>query len=332
MRDHEDEDPGSNTCESADCAKVDLCQVGQDRYRTYLEAGSAGTSDVPTCVAALGLMEPEPSRPDRMVPVAPEVALDRSLDPIQHRASMLREQARQLYTTFGVVESIYEEARKRSLPPVTVIRGSDLIAQTITSATDACQTELMTAQPGSRRPPEILEAALLQNRALLSRGVQQRTLYQHAVRSDQATFNYITEVVSSGGEVRTVDEIFDRLVICDRSAAYIPIGPSYADEALEVRHPAIIRFLVNVFDSVWSSGIPVELESHRRPTAVVGDTERAVVRLLVDGHTEMKIARKLGISRRTVAEHVSRISHRLGSNSRTQLGYLIAVNDLIRRG
>ncbi|MFF5703100.1 LuxR C-terminal-related transcriptional regulator [Streptomyces sp. NPDC012794] len=53
------------------------------------------------------------------------------------------------------------------------------------------------------------------------------------------------------------------------------------------------------------------------------------MRLLVAGHTDEAIARRLGTSRRTVAAHVSRIAATLQSRSRAQLGYLIATSGLL---
>lgn len=47
------------------------------------------------------------------------------------------------------------------------------------------------------------------------------------------------------------------------------------------------------------------------------------------GETDESIARRLGMSRRSVAEHVRRVSERLGSNSRAQLGYLVATSGLL---
>ncbi|MBT0772352.1 hypothetical protein KIH74_25635 [Kineosporia sp. J2-2] len=318
-------------CGAAGCpSPAGLCAAGRQYYRRRVETGSAGGTPVPRCLSELGLLEPDPGRPGQFTQVTPVVALDRLLRPLEQESSALRGRAMEVQAAFETVEEIFTDARRSRLPHLTVLRGRRTIAETIDAAAESCQEELLTAQPGNKRPQEILDEVLDQNLSLLRRGVRQRTLYQHAVRSDQPTFRYISEVVSAGGDVRTLDEMFDRLVICDRSVAYIPTGPAYAEEALEVRHPAIVRFLVNVFEFAFSRGIPVTTESQRRPSSVVSDTEKTIMRLLVEGQTEIAIARKMSISRRTVAEYVSRISQRLGSNSRTQLGYLMAVNGLIK--
>ncbi|MFD9035636.1 LuxR C-terminal-related transcriptional regulator [Streptomyces sp. NPDC059567] len=190
----------------------------------------------------------------------------------------------------------------------------------------------MTAQPGGSRPAELLESSLRRNIELIDRGVRQRTLYQHAIRMHQPTFEYMCQIVEAGGEVRTVDEMFDRLIVCDRTVAFIPTSSAYEQEALEIREPAVVRFLSNIFDHAWARGIPATLTRDRRPKLVASDLERALARMLVAGYTEEKIARDLGMSRRTVADHTSRLSRRLGSISRAQLGYLIAARGLLEDG
>ncbi|MGV9881792.1 LuxR C-terminal-related transcriptional regulator [Streptomyces sp. NPDC003006] len=67
--------------------------------------------------------------------------------------------------------------------------------------------------------------------------------------------------------------------------------------------------------------------SAARTHQIVDEVRRAVMQLLVSGLTDDAIARRLGVSRRTVAGHVAAISDALGSRSRAQLGYLIARTD-----
>jgi DNA-binding NarL/FixJ family response regulator len=62
--------------------------------------------------------------------------------------------------------------------------------------------------------------------------------------------------------------------------------------------------------------------SRRRAAAPAGDAlterEREILRLLADGHPNKVIARTLGISEKTVKNHVSRIFQAIGVTDRTQ--------------
>lgn len=224
---------------------------------------------------------------------------------------------------------MYTEARRGGPQNSRVLRGAGEIAETIDVAVGLCKAELLTAQPGGRRPPEILGTVVQCNLDLLARGVAQRTLYQHAVWNHPPTADYIRAIVEAGGDIRTVDEMFDRVIICDRTVAFIPTLSNSPDEALEVRDPHIVRYLANAFEYIWARGALADPAARKRPEIVVPALEQSIFRFLVAGHTEEKIARGLGISRRTVAEYISRISRRLGSVSRAQLGYLIATKRLL---
>lgn len=100
--------------------------------------------------------------------------------------------------------------------------------------------------------------------------------------------------------------------------------------ALEIRHPAVVRFLAQTFERDWARCIPVDGQSvSDRPSTVVSDAQRAIFQAIVAGETDEPTARKLGMSRRSVAVHVRRASEQLGSRSRGRLGYLIATSGVL---
>lgn len=317
-------------CTRGICSANELCPAGLTCYREAVVDGHADAAKVPQCLLDLGLMEPLTDEPGQFAPVPAAVAATRALQPHEQEIAAKKSVIESLLTTFGAAEDVYTAGARERLPGTQLLRGTEAISRTIDTSVGCCVSELMTAQPGGGRPPEILESAIERSLETIRRGVRQRTLYQHAVRADPATIRYVAQITEAGAEVRTVDEMFDRLIICDLSVAYIPTSSSYEAEALEIRHPAIVRFLANVFNHAWGRGIEMAPSTTRRPKDVATDLERALARMLVAGGTEERIARDLGMSRRTIAEHTSRLSRRLGSTSRAQLGYFIATSGLLQ--
>jgi DNA-binding NarL/FixJ family response regulator len=55
---------------------------------------------------------------------------------------------------------------------------------------------------------------------------------------------------------------------------------------------------------------------------VLAEQERALLELLVNGETDERVARKLGVSIRTVGRMTSELMRRLGAQSRFQAGAL----------
>ncbi|MHC0429345.1 LuxR C-terminal-related transcriptional regulator [Streptomyces sp. O3] len=306
------------------------CPSGLRFYRKVLTETGHPLDDAPGCLRSLGLVTEDPREPGTAQAVPPATARYAACGPLRERVAEYQSVERALQAAFAVAESAYAEVRRHEAPPFTVHHGDEPISQALEAAVDQCRQELLTAQPGGSRPDAHLASALQRDMRLLSRGVVQRTLYQHTVRSHQPTLNYIAQVTEAGAEVRTLTEVFERLIICDREVAFLPISDDRSTAALELRHPAVVRYLANSFNRDWRRGVAVVSgRPQNRSTLVASDIQRTILRGVISGETDESIARRLGLSRRSVAEHVRKISAQLGSSSRAQLGYLVATTNFL---
>jgi hypothetical protein len=310
---------------------LEICEIGLSRYQEAVAAGGIEHGAATRCLLYLGLLAPGPD--GLVIPVPPATAAQMMLEPLRREVARHQHHMAALEPSFASAAGAYTAALQSSSGDVRVIRGADMISVALQTSVDVCTSELLTVQPGGRRAPDPLNRALASELPALRRGVAQRTIYQHAVRSHAPTMDYIREITQAGGEVRTLDEVVDRLIVCDKSVAFIPGGAPSADRVLEIRNPGIVRFIVTVFESMWQRAQPIEFTpGRRRPPEVVDEIQATIMRFLVEGYTDAKIARQLGLSLRTVATHIRKISDQLGSGSRAQLGYLIAVRNLLVDG
>lgn len=148
-----------------------------------------------------------------------------------------------------------------------------------------------------------------------------RTLYQHTAWHDGPTREYVTEMTSLGAQVRTLDEFFDRLIIVDRSMAFVP-ADTERDQAVIIREPAVVRFLTEVFERNWQRAKP--FQGSRTPnesshiSAVLRET---IIRCLIHGDSDNAIAKRIGLSTRAYATHLAKLKADLKAESRFQLGY-----------
>ncbi|MFD9307838.1 LuxR C-terminal-related transcriptional regulator [Streptomyces sp. NPDC060048] len=275
-------------------------------------------------------MQPRTHDSEALVPVPPHAAAFTVLQPLQEELAAKRYKERSLMAAFSLFEEVYADTRRGEQQSFTLLRGETAINGALAAAVDACQEELLTAQPGGGRKADDLARALERDMRLLARGTRQRTLYQHTVRHHGPTLAYIRQITRADAEVRTLTEVFERLIICDRKVAFMPVSDDRGTAALEVRHPAVVRFLARSFDRDWKRSIPVaDPDSALRPSVVVSDIQRTILQAVVSGETDESIARQLGMSRRSVAEHVRKVSEHLGSGSRAQLGYLLATSGFL---
>ncbi|MFH8880502.1 LuxR C-terminal-related transcriptional regulator [Streptomyces californicus] len=305
------------------------CEAALAAYRRALTEGGLPADAAPPCLRSLHLMVADQEAPERLVPVPPETASFAALAPIEEAIAEQRRTLRSARATLAAFEGLYAETYPPERPALTRLAGAAVISKALEAGVSGCRAEVRTAHPGGGRPAHILEQSLPRDLGNLRRGIRQRTLYQHTVRSHRTTLAYIEQVTAEGAEIRTLPEVIDRFIVFDRDLAFIPFSDD-PHTALRVRHPSLVRFLVRHFDEAWSRAAPVRPEhAPLRTPVVASDLQRAILQAVVNGETDAAIARRIGMSRRSVAEHVRKVSERLGSNSRAQLGYLVATSGLL---
>lgn len=325
-------------CRNSDLAPhsnvVRLCDRGLEIYRRALAHGPI-SGDVPECLLRLGLLRPLAETPTLLAAVPPDIAGRELTRPVERAMLAHQQTLAAISDSIASAEDVYSATRQAvSTAPVRLLQGEDVIRAALEQAADNCREELLTCQPGGRRDPASLARSLSRVLAMHRRGVKQRTLYQHTVRAHGPTLAYIEQATASGAQFRTLNEVFDRLIIYDRTTAFIP-DPRHElrTAALAIDHPAIVHYLAKVFEHAWARGEAVSItQEYVRPPLMTDETRRAVLRLMVEGYTDAAIASRLGVSPRTVSTHIKKASDLLGGRSRAHLAYLLAQSDLLEAG
>ncbi|MFK4103859.1 helix-turn-helix transcriptional regulator [Streptomyces sp. NPDC019531] len=312
-----------------------LCAAGTELYARALREGfvlGVDAKEAP-CLVDFGLLHPAVTDLDRLEPVAPAVALHRMLRIAEERIADERRREARLAETFEPLMRI--EGRRTGADDssmISVLSGLDLISRVIGQAM-AAGSELLAIQPNTsdrhtQPPPPVHVDAFDRDQALLDRGGRIRTLYQHTLRhAPSVVARY--ERLRGDVEARSMDEVTERLIVVDRTVAFIPASKDRT-LALEVRHPALISFFVTAFDRLWRLATPMYPEAVQPPTRNgITPRQQAIAALLVEGHTDAVIADRLGMNIRTARVHIAKLAATLGSESRAQLGYLIGQSGIL---
>nr|WSX51402.1 LuxR family transcriptional regulator [Streptomyces sp. NBC_00974] len=307
------------------------CEAGLAVYRTALRAGRVPRGDVPPCLWRLHLVVEDSRDPAYAVPLTPAAATFATMAPLEDLLAQQRRAMDSVRATLSAFEAVYAREQDAARPPLVRLVGKDVINSTLEAAVGGCLQELRTVQPGGGRPESALAEALDRDLRALGRGVRQRTVYQHTVHTHRPTMGYIEQVAAAGGEVRSQAEVLERVIICDQEHAFIPLSDEPAGGALHITEPSLVRFLIRYFEQVWERSTPVPHGGGPAPRSpiVTTDLQQTILRAVVGGETDSTIARRLGMSRRSVAEHIRKVSVELGSGSRAQLGYLLADSGLL---
>jgi len=311
---------------------TELCEEGARLYANALRSGRITRADVEPapCLMEFALLHPDPDDADWLRPVPPTVALAQRLNPIEHEILERRRLSIELADVFEPFMTLSAQSTE-STHSITVLEGSDRINAALDLATAQCRTEMLTVQPSNRLSERQLLQGLERDRPLTERGVRIRTLYQHTARYSPEKLAYVAQLSDGKVEYRTIDELVERLIICDETVAFIPTRDDQ-QVALELRHPGLVRYLVKVFEFMWGRAVPLSAGApYETAPDGITDIQHSIAKLLVEGHVDEAIARRLGMNVRTCRAHIAKLATALGSGSRAQLGYLIAESGILRQ-
>ncbi|MHC0432423.1 helix-turn-helix transcriptional regulator [Streptomyces sp. O3] len=312
----------------------ELCADAERVYARALRAGrvSRGEAGEAWCLVDLGLLHPDPGGDvEWLLPTSPGTVMSRLLRGAQEELAEAHRRTAAGAAAFARFAEVQGAAAPEPVGGVIrVLEGIPRINEALDEANAVCESELLSVQPGGIRPEKDLTTALPRALDLQRRGIRIRSLYTHVARHGQGLHHYLNAVRGVGreSEIRTLDEVTERMLIYDRTVAFIPANAERT-LALEVRQPALLEFLAVVFERLWHLGVPLDEQPPAR-AGVAGVTRRehAIAALLADGHTGAEVARRLGINVRTCRHHIARLAEALGSTTRAQLGVRIVQSGL----
>ncbi|WP_406270137.1 LuxR C-terminal-related transcriptional regulator [Nocardia sp. NBC_00881] len=157
-------------------------------------------------------------------------------------------------------------------------------------------------------------------RARIAEGIRYQTLYQDTVYQDPERLRHALSTNASGAQARTLPEPPFKLIISDDERASLVL---HADErrpdpmGLRITGSSTLDLLIKTFEVLWALAAPISVN----PTAeALDERDRAILTLMGLGATDDTIARRLGMSRRTVVRRTARLLERLGASTRFQAG------------
>ncbi|WP_405414064.1 helix-turn-helix transcriptional regulator [Streptomyces rubiginosohelvolus] len=308
--------------------KAELCDPAIRLYEEALKTGRLARADVSAapCLIDLSLVYADPWNDAWLRPIPPSVALAHLLQPVS------REIEERLQLSATLSQSLLPLTAIAHGDPnmaITVLEGIATIQASIDEATATATEEILTAQPGSDRPPEALQAALANANTAIRRGVRIRHIYQHPARYSSSVRGYIAQVPEQYLQVRTTELTVERLIIIDRTVAYIPASADRVT-ALRIGHPALVSYLIQVYEVLWAQAVPLAETHHTAaPDVPVTAVQLGIARLLAEGHVDDVVARKIGIGVRTCRAHIAKLMQALGATSRTHLGALLVRSGIV---
>ncbi|WP_166388216.1 helix-turn-helix transcriptional regulator [Catellatospora methionotrophica] len=257
--------------------------------------------------------------------VSPELGLTALLEREQEKlAQRNHEIARSRAAVAQLLINHAEIKANSNDPAVERLIGLDAIRGRLEELAVSCRTEALSFMPGGAQSPEGLRASRVLDEAAVARGVKIRTVYLDSMFNDARTTAYALWLQELGSEVRTTPVLPVRMLIVDREHAVVPIDSDRSNAGAVVLSGAgLVEALVSLFYFVWEISTPLGV-SRVSDDSGLSSQEKQVLRLLASGYTDEAMARKLGVSVRTVRRNTADLLQQLGARSRFQAGVLAA--------
>ncbi|MFF8769878.1 helix-turn-helix domain-containing protein [Kitasatospora sp. NPDC015120] len=274
----------------------------------------------------LGLLNPEVGPPGTFAVKDPRQLAESASNNLQMEAADLLRRSISLHATLQELSLEYQAHTTGPEPggSIEYVQGRGTINQLLETLLENASREMLTAQPGGGRAADALRIAIDRDMRFVQRGGTIRTIYQPGARYSNPTVDYVREITQAGCQVRTLDEAFAKLIVLDRKVAVVTVGgEENRDRAAFIRDEAVISYIVHVFSSQWERAIPFS-GSHEIPRQVVSSMRQQIIRMMLQGAGHRTIARRLGLSERTLARHIAELREEHEVETLFQLGWKLA--------
>jgi DNA-binding CsgD family transcriptional regulator len=314
--------------------------LAETAYRALVRDATMGMADLATLLSidksdaralvdeltSSGLLVPGGA--DEITVVPPERALETLIDREQAALERRRLALDGLRDDVGGLVAEFVDSRRHVIGDmVEAIRGPEAVRSRLYQLSREATASAWTLNPGLPMTRDSIAASKVMDAQSRARGVRGKAVFSVATVADPDNAAYLAETVEAGDEVRIHPAPPMRLLLIDNRTAVIPLDPtSHARGAYVLHGEALVAPLRILFELVWAA-------SSRLGDAAAAATDpeqarlRMVVALLADGHKDEAIARRVGVSVRTVRRLIATAIARLQAESRFQAGALA-----VRRG
>ncbi|MFJ3304915.1 LuxR C-terminal-related transcriptional regulator [Streptomyces sp. NPDC086549] len=291
------------------------------------EYGWSGTdlAEALQLLTRLRLFVPAPDNHNGWTALSPGTALRDLLTEEERNTATLLAAIQQTRSAVARVLADFQPVHARELLTVRmeVVTGAANVSAALEDVGRRVEEEVLSLHPGRALPAEMVEAGLERDLAALGRGVRMRTVHLEAAAAVPHMASYLRRLNAAGAQVRTAHTLPLRLIVVDRATAIVPAPPSDDGEiaAVILRGATLVGVFREIFEHSWAAANVLTdaasgADGEWRPEG----RHREVLRMLAGGLTDEAMARKLGISERTVRRLVSELTERLGAASRFQAG------------
>lgn len=266
----------------------------------------------------------------RVETVDPEAALAVAMDTYLGTAAAQLRNAVALSETTQALLTVFRPMAARLQEQVVVQHFEDPeTRQSALADIDATARESVDSLHPGPMPLEmaVLERSLAGDAAMVRRGLRVRALYPRSLLQVPKYSKYLHDLTDAGVSVRLIDHGPHDLLVVDRHTVVLPGVPHEQSTSMTlVRGAVLARSYVSIYGDYWLRAAPMPhvARGGADDDTDFTDQERTIIRLMANGYSDDRIARTLGVARRTVQRVMTKLMERLQVSSRFEVGMKLA--------
>jgi DNA-binding CsgD family transcriptional regulator len=199
------------------------------------------------------------------------------------------------------------------------LRTRQLTRERLADLATVARQEQLAMNPEPVFEAESARSGVSTDRVLLGRGVRVRVLGVQSATMPDPMRPHGRDPAEARPEYRQAPAVPMKLFVVDRAVALFPAVPGDLGRGyLEVTQSPVVAALAALFEQHWRAS--PDPGRRQGPPPSLDRRERALIRLLAQGHTDAMAARQLRISTRSVTSVLRGLMDRLGVENRFQLG------------
>ncbi|MDV5145870.1 LuxR C-terminal-related transcriptional regulator [Streptomyces sp. SBC-4] len=268
---------------------------------------------------AIGLVAAHPVKAGRYVALDAQLAIRRHMTAEQEVLHRTAQRMASL-SSLDRLAARHDQARYWGGPASEYLPTGDLVAARISESISRATTEVLTGQPGYRRKV-IIDSVMQRDVNLLERGVSMQILYHASTRTNPNVKAYTTEIQAAGAEIRVLHGPFSHIILIDSREAFIrnvASGDGNDASGWRITDMASVMFMREAYLTDWMRAEAWNAGS-QEPQGWLSQRQQEILRLMDAGYDQTRVATKLGITSRTVAQHLATLRDQLGLDTTMQV-------------
>jgi DNA-binding CsgD family transcriptional regulator/sugar-specific transcriptional regulator TrmB len=271
-------------------------------------------------LAQLSLLRSSHADPGTLRPVDPGAGLPALLARRQAECAAQQQMLDEARTAVARLLAEHASPDAVPAPAVEYLAGADAVRTRSRALASSATREVCSFLAFDHRLVPDIRAWSMVDAEPVRSGIRSRIVFRGSIRNHPPALRYAHRLSDLGVEVRLALVLPAALLIVDGTRALVTAElDGESAEAVVLSAAGPVSALRALFSSVWTAAAPLAVP--RPPDeGRLCSQRRQVLQLLAEGCTDETVARRLGVSIRTVRRLASDLLSRLQARSRFQAG------------